>query len=236
MSRAWVLWIGVAALIAICGQSMQSPEVSIAAWPLSLVIFVIATDLARISDHKFVTGEDLLGVLKGAATVSMECLKRQWFRLGVVAIGWLLGAHLKRADLNIGPMDLWTWLFSSHSPLAYAAVVGGVGAGFLQSMLLPGFVGCLLQTFGELESATIQSLLENAVSTNTRATLALVAYMMFLAMVGLVLPVAAWALAVFAPALSYVAFREMFVDGNGNRKRAPRTGAEHKSKIAADAA
>jgi hypothetical protein len=244
MSRAWILWIGVAGLIVVCGQSMQSTEVGIVAWPLSLVIFIIATDLARISDHKFVTGEDLLGVLKRAAAVSMECLKQRWFTLGAVSVGWLLGRHMMLTEkvdasqygANIGPDDLWAWLFSNHSSLGCTPMVVCIGACFFQSILLPGFVGCLLQTFGKLESATIESLLDNALATNMSGTLGLSMYMAFVIMLPFVLPVAAWALAVFAPALTYVAFREMFVDGNGNRKRAPRILAKHQLKIAANAA
>jgi hypothetical protein len=244
MSRAWILWIGVATLIVVCGQSMRSLDTGILAWPLSLVILVIATDLARISDHKFVTGEDLLGVLKGAAAVSMECLRQRWFTLGAVSMGLLLSRHMMLTEkldasqygANIGPDDLWAWLFSNHSSLGNTAMVVCIGAGLFQSIVLPGFVGCLLQTFGKLESATIQSLLDNAMATNMGATGGLTTYVLFMMMLAMVMPVAAWALAVFAPALMYVAFREMFVDGNGNRKRAPRTVAEHKSKTAANAA
>jgi hypothetical protein len=252
MSRAWILWIGIAALVAVCGHGMQVPVLGILTWPLSLVVFVIATDLARVSDQKFVTGTDVLNVLQRSLAISLECLKRRWISLvavsAVVSFGWLAGNDMTltqkidaisygaAAPPNIGPDDLWTWLFSARSPLVYAALVAFIGGGFLQTMLLPGFVGCLFQTFGKLDPSAIDLLLANAFAMNRNAAMLLCAYMGLFVALALMLPLAGWVFSVFTPPLVYVAFREMFVDGDGNRKRAPRTVSERQSTIAANAA
>ena len=248
MSRAWILWMGTAALLGAASQWLP-PVVQLLLWPVGLFTFTLSTGLAKVSDVKFVTGEDLVQTFSSAVRLmTTDLINRRIQIVLTTALFILLSAAHKDAAADIagaaasqvggiGPSDLFKWLFSPESPLSNAGPCMWVGVWLQASgILLPGFSGCLRQTFGDLDDETLRNLTFQAARTNRAAVVGIQAFGMVLALASVTLPVIGWALGVFLPVLAYVAFREMFVDGNGNRERAPRTVSSRISQTAADAA
>lgn len=242
--------MATAAFLAIVSEQVPPGMLQLLFWPVGLFVFVLSTELARLSDHKFVTGEDLVNALHRAAELSVQVLKeRRFFLLFMVGIHFF-NLHLAQqkasaaleeysaAHVAPDPSDLFAWLFSSDSKLAIAGLVMFCGP-LLQggsTYRLPGVGGCLRQMFQGVPLEVVNAQLRKASDLNFGPDLALHGYWIVVFATSLVCPVLCWVLGVFGPLLTYVAFREMFLDGDGNRKRAPRTVSSRASQSATGAA
>lgn len=237
LGRTFHLWFGLALCWSLLTWALGGNGLSAIA--LGLFFYFFSVEMAAMSDQHVVRLGHVPGAVARAARGAVLELWEKRFALllaGVMVLGLLwwqpldpqAQAELAAAAAAKTPPDLGnplTWLFSAESPLVYAAV--SLFAGLLlqgKGLHLVTLRYPLRRAF-ELSDDQVSLLLSQAAQKN-RGTLTLMEAGMPIAVGLLVLlfPGAVPLLACVLPAVSYVAFREIFIDDQGNRKQATAAG------------
>ncbi len=222
--RSFHWWFGIQ--LGLCLLLALLPFGGLLALPAGVFAYALSCDLASLSDRSAVS-------LNAVLTSARACLGYAGRLLWANRIALLLAMALSFAlvfglasmakDSAATPApavdyrSIWTWVFAPHSPFLTAAAALWVGsfmaAGFARRA--PMLRYCLASWAGE-EQADI--CLEKAWRKNVLPVFFIeMLHMAALALTLFLLPIATPFLLCFLPAVSYVAFREMFIDDQGNQ-------------------
>lgn len=228
VGRAFHIWFGFAVLFCLITM-VPGWLADVVAIPLGLFACIVSVEIAATADNQEVRLADLPGIVQVAAFGTVRDIWQKRWVILVAALYVLYqlytGSMHKSAPAHPAPpadlTSLWTWIATPDSPLLRSVVV------LLCGQMLQGHTATLgtltyplQRTFGVDESRA-RHLLHRAMFKNLAATLFMQVVPMLLLMgVAVFLPIVTPFLLCLLPALSYVAFREMFVDDKGNREPA----------------
>lgn len=230
--RSFHLWFGL--YFALSLLLAVVPFGGLLAIPVGIFSYALSCELAALSDRGALTGSVLLERAKHCAQYCAQTLWRIRLALGlamVLSFLLVLGAvavsrHAQAPAVPRAPADyhsIWTWLVGPDSPFLNSAVALWVGsfmaAGFARR--LPMLRYCLVQWSSE--SAADVALDKTAHKNLMPSFFLEMLHMACLGVAVLIAPCLAPFLTCFLPAVTYVAFREMFIDDQGNRSLASRT-------------
>lgn len=230
LNRSFHLWFGFSVVLCLLtwGIAQIAGPVHIF---LGFFSYYVSSEMAAHADQHPLRLADMPTILGRAGSEAYkEVWKKRWVLLSIAATAVLLTyvviSALKPdepvAKVVIDYSDPMMWLFSAHSPLSDGAIALMLGA-TLQGRggLLPAMSYSLRRTFG-LSDEAVERLANQGGRKNPRAALFLDGgQTIVLLYAALCLPVAAPLLLALAPAITYVAFREMFIDDKGNRVPKP---------------
>jgi hypothetical protein len=250
MSRAWILWMGTAALLAVaCELLVDMGILRLLFWVIGLFVMLLSTGFARLSDHKFVTGRDIVDNFQSSFRLLLDDMMHRRLAALAAIVFYLIGNYythdaegaaglvITAAAAPPSPSTLLSWLLQPKSPLSDAGMAMFAGCILpTGGYIFPGMAGCFRQAFGDIDRKVLASLLNKAAHQNKLPIATLAVFNFAIGFLAVTVPVVGWVLGVFMPLLCYVAFREIFVDGDGNRKRVPRTVTNSLSNTVANAA
>lgn len=231
MSRAFHLWFGLS--VVFCAISVVLGELEpLALMPLGLFFYFTSVEIAAAADEREVGLTDVPGFLHTAAVGVIHDI---WAKRGTLLIVSILVAashyeammHPAVAPVSQAPppdlSNVLTWVIGPASPLVHAVMVLLIGA-LLQgeSFALSSLSYPLRRAF-QVDNGQLRTLLYRACFKNPSVAMFLqIVPLVLILGVAMLLPIITPFLMCFLPALSYVAFREIFVDDNGNRAPAKR--------------
>lgn len=228
VGRAFHIWFGFAMLFCILTMALGwVPD--LVAIPLGLFGCIVSIEIAATADTQEVRLSDMPAILHAAAVGTVRDIWQKRWVLLIVAVYILVQLYLgntpKSAPVREAPppdlTNLWTWIATIDSPFFKSALV------LLCGQMLQGHTAALgtlsypLQRAFDVDEGQVRHLLHRALFKNLPATAFMQAVPLIL-IVGatMFLPILTPFLVCFLPALSYVVFREMFVDDKGNREPA----------------
>lgn len=224
--RSFHLWFGLNFGLALVLAVL--PFGGLVAIPVGVFAYVLSCELAALSDRSNLTLSTLRESIQQCAQYTGRSL---WNNRVALLIALVISFTLvlaisvaaREATASTPPRpapdygSIWTWLFGQDSPFLSFAVALWVGsfmaAGFARR--LPMLRYCLARWADE---SAADVALEKAAQKNVFPSFFIEMLHMGCLTVSLVLaPSVAPFLMCFLPAVSYVAFREMFIDDQGNR-------------------
>lgn len=231
IGRAFHIWFGFAMVFCLLTIGLGWLS-ELAAIPFGLYACIVSIEFAATADNRVVKLSDLPTILHTAAVGTVRDIwQKRWVLLIVavyVLVQFYLGNMPKPTPVREAPVpdlsSLWTWIATTDSPFFKSMLV------LLCGQMLQGHTAALgtlshpLQRTFDIPEGQVRTLLHRAMFKNLPAT----AFMQLVPL-GLIigasmfLPILAPFLVCLLPALSYVAFREMFVDDKGNREPAKQT-------------
>lgn len=233
MGRSFHTWFAVAVVLSLSIWAL--PGSALLSVPLGLLFYCVSTEIAAVSDQRVLRVTELPGIFQVAL---QECVRdlyaKRWVLLVSVALIaaahlWVQAQPVQGPAASPAPVDLadpLTWVFGSllgkESPFISGAISLWAGAALQgrSAYALSSLVYPLRRTFGLQDEDQLSALTSKAMRRNPTVALLLgpvqVAVVIFTA---LALPILGPFLMCFLPAVSYVAFREVFVDDGGNREQ-----------------
>lgn len=241
--RSFHIWMALAVFW--CAACVLLKD-SFVLWPLGLFLWGASSELAAKSDEQGTVG--VAGLLDSASRsfrYLVGLVKDNWIFLALaiaLAAALVYGVLKPAAELAaktaeakppvvVDLSDPLTWMFGIHSPLVYAAAALYMGAMMLTfSMRIP-MMGYSVHRATALEGRAVGLLLMQGALKNPLAAAAVELATLLSTMVCMVaLPIATPLLACFLPCLAYVASREMFFHGDGN-KPVTQNATEHRTSV-----
>jgi len=235
LTRAFHIWFGFSVVFCFITMGLGwLPE--LAAIPLGLFGCIASVEIAATADNRDVRLADIPVILYTAALGTIRDIWQKRWILLIVATYMLvqvyLGHSAKPTPVRVVPpadlTNLLTWIATPDSPFIKSILV------LLCGQMLQGHTAALgtlthpLQRAFGVDESRARTLLHRAMFKNIPATAFLqIVPLSVLACAGVFLPIAAPLLMCFLPALSYVAFREMFIDDKGNREPANQASTKH---------
>jgi hypothetical protein len=228
IGRAFHVWFGFAMLFCIISMSLGwLPELAVL--PLGLFGCIVSIEIAATADNQVVRLADMPTILHTAAVGTVRDIWQKRWVILIVAVYMLaqfyLGHLPKPSPVREAPTpdltSLWTWIASTDSPFFKSMLVLICGQMLQGHTAALGTLSHPLQRTFEIPEGQVRTLLHRAVFKNLPATAFMQAVPLGLIIAAsMFLPILAPFLVCLLPALSYVAFREMFVDDKGNREPA----------------
>jgi hypothetical protein len=229
MSRAFHLWFGLS--VVFCAISVVLGELEpLALLPLGLFFYFTSVEIAAAADEREVGLADLPGFLHTAAVgVAQDIWAKRWTLLIVtilVAVNhYDQMTHPVAAPVRqMPPPDLsnvLTWVIGPASPLVHAVTVLIIGTLLQGETFALSSLAYPLRRAFNVDNGQMRTLLYRACFKNPSVAMFLQTVPLALLLgAAMLLPILAPFLMCFLPALSYVAFREIFIDDNGNREPA----------------
>lgn len=231
MARSFHLWFGVAVLF--CAFSaIAYPMPPMAMIPFGLFFYFVSVEFAAASDEREVTVSDIMPIMRTAVLgVIQDIWAKRWVFLlivGIMVYTLYFDAELQRktaaAEANATPVDLnniMTWIVGPASPLAQTALIMLFGSVMQGRTFAFATLSYPLSRAFKLDDDQASALIYKAFFKNLMPGIFLkIVPLMLLITVGLLLPIVMPFFICFFPALSYVAYREIFIDGNGNQEPA----------------
>ena len=231
MTRSFHLWFGMAVLFCLFG-AVANPMPPMAMIPFGLFFYFVSIEFAAASDEREVTVYDVMPILRTAAIgVIQDIWAKRWVFLlvvGIMVYTLYFDAEMQKkaaeAEANARPVDLnniMTWLVGPASPLAQTALIMLFGTVMQGRTFALATLSYPLSRGFKMDDDQVTALIYKAFFKNLVPGVFLkIVPLMLLITVGLLLPVVMPFFMCFFPALSYVAYREIFIDGNGNQEPA----------------
>jgi hypothetical protein len=185
----------------------------------------VAVELARIASEGPIHIPDLVKALRLAGPRSLQYFREAPYptlmvlgfscfpillRLVPFIIGWDTPLH---ALVDFDPSSTHAWLFARNSPLACSEY------GVMWGVCMAGTTYFALTVmFGVAEGGTLRSLTFMAISMNRQAVFLSIAAGWIVLFIGYILPAVAPFAAVAFPIFCFVVTRDLFLNGDGNKK------------------
>lgn len=222
--RSFHAWFALAVIF--CLFLAVVPYSGVLAIPAGLAMYYLSVELAAFSDRRELALADLTGLIRTAGSHALALVWcRRWLLLITFSLSYALVRAMPHMATNAEPVDLsngWSWCFGIDSPLVMATAALWAGTYYQGGGLQLAMMTYCVSRWAQVDDDTAYQLVLKAAAKNKGAALFLEAlHLGSLLLAMMVLPLLTPLLACVLPALTYVSFREMFIDAEGNRKQQP---------------
>ncbi len=220
LHRSFHAWFALAALF--CLAMAVVPYSGVLAIPGGLAMYFLSIELAAFSDRQQLTLVDLPGLVQSATHHALELVwRRRWVLLVAFTVSYamvLAMPHSPRPE-PVDTSSVWVWCFGIESPFVMAAAALWAGTYYQGAGLQMAMMTYCVSRWARTDNDMSYRLVTRAAQKNFGAAVFLDGLHIGALLVALMAaPILTPLLFCVLPAVTYVAFREMFVDADGNRK------------------